>query len=73
MIRGSFLDDFFIDPSLRTEASGARIYKPCFRENKPNSFSMSETDRFGLVFAKTGSIIFGHGSLGYGFRKNIPK
>ncbi len=43
----------------------ARIYGPSFRENKPkSSFSMTESERFGLVFAKTGPIKFGHWSLG---------
>jgi hypothetical protein len=35
----------------------ARIYRPSFRENKlKRYFSIIENERFGLVFAKTGSI-----------------
>ncbi len=42
--------------------SSARIYRPSFCENKPKrSFSVIENERFGLVFAKTGSINSGTG------------
>jgi hypothetical protein len=38
-----------------------RIYRPSFRENKPKrSFSMIDSERFGLVFAKTWFYKFGH-------------
>jgi hypothetical protein len=38
------------------------IYRPSFRENKENrSFSISENERFGLVFAKTEPINTGTG------------
>ncbi len=37
--------------------TNGRIYRPSFCENKSKSlFSMSENERFGLVFTKTGSI-----------------
>jgi hypothetical protein len=34
----------------------ARIYRPSLRERTKRSFSVTENERFGLVFAKTGSI-----------------
>jgi len=40
----------------------ARNYRPCFRENQLNArFLLSENERFGLVFVKTGSINSGTG------------
>ncbi len=43
--------------------SYARNYRPCFRENQPKRcFLLSENERFGLVFVKTGSINSGTGS-----------
>jgi hypothetical protein len=42
--------------------SSARICRPSFHENKPKTLVFSHTNkRFGLVFAKTGSIISGTG------------
>ncbi len=42
----------------------ALIYKPSFAKTNPKrSFSVIENERFGLVFAKTGSIISGKGSI----------
>ncbi len=40
--------------------SCARIYRPSFHENKPKTLvSLIQTERFGLIFAKTGSTISG--------------
>jgi hypothetical protein len=38
-----------------------RIFRPSFRENPKRSFSVIENERFGLVFAKTGSLNSGTG------------
>ncbi len=47
----------------------ARIYRPSVCENKPkHSFPVSENERFGFVFAKTGSI-----NLGTGVREKMEK
>jgi hypothetical protein len=44
-------EDAEIEPS-------ARSYRPCFRENKPKTLVlMNDTERFGLVFAKTAWVI----------------
>ncbi len=46
--------------------TGARIYRPSFHENKPKTLVFSHTnERFGLVFAKTGSIILGKAEFQY--------
>ncbi len=43
---------------------------PVFAKTSPKrSFSMSENERFGLVFAKTGSINSGTGEYHWGFLK----
>ncbi len=43
-----------------------RIYSPSFLENKPKPpVSISENERFGLVFAKTGSINSGTGKISW--------
>ncbi len=42
---------------LCTNTTSARIYRPSFRENKPETLVFNEkNERIGLVFAKTGSI-----------------
>jgi hypothetical protein len=42
----------------------ARIYDPVFAKTSPRrSFSVIENERFGLVFAKTGSINSGTGGF----------
>ena len=42
----------------------ARNYRPCFRENQLNArFLLSENERFGLVFVKTGFINSGTGKI----------
>ncbi len=48
------------------EENNARIYRPSFREttSRKRSFSMTENEHFGLVFAKTGSINSGTGEWG---------
>jgi hypothetical protein len=47
--------------SLLSDAS-ARIYRPSIHENKPKTLvSVIENERYGRVFAKTGSIISGTG------------
>jgi hypothetical protein len=41
--------------------NSARNYRPSFRENKPNTFvSMTENERFGIVFTKTRVYKLGH-------------
>ncbi len=40
--------------------TSARNYIPSFRENKPKTFSMTEYERFGLVFTNTRVYKFKH-------------
>jgi hypothetical protein len=70
-----FTDFFNIDCSLKSEF-GAQIYRPVpeiidpvFAKTSQNArFLLSENERFGLVFVKTGSI-----NSGTGFRENKPR
>ena len=46
--------------AMMQASSCARMYRPSFRENKPNMLVFNNGKRaFGLVFAKTGSINLG--------------
>ncbi len=58
------LDSASLCSPVRQPYSCARIYRPSFHKNKPKrSFSVIQNERFGLVFAKTRSIISGTGFL----------
>ncbi len=53
--------------------TGARNYRPSFRENKPKrSFCITENERFGLIYVKTGSINSGTVARDVHFDQSSP-